>query len=170
MVTHTKMTYNSAPISYHKIVSPLTEVLWYAHVTTFGDKYIDWSNISMTEITFEYGIEHVMVMVQWGFAMYLNGRKGEQVFATTQFEPIFADDDKEKENPREFVQKYKNGFITRAVCDDDIEEHEIVFDSFLFDEYGCKFRVKCPKPRNFISNFPGGKSPVNIIYEPTEDV
>ncbi|KAH0787075.1 hypothetical protein GPJ56_009073 [Histomonas meleagridis] len=169
-ITQTKPKYNSAPISYHNIVSPLTIHLWQSHVTTWDDKYIDWSNISMSEITFEYGIEHVMVEMQWGYAMYINGRSKKEDMCITQFEPIFSANDTERLNPREFVQKYQNGFTIRTVCDDDLEEHEIVFDSFLFDEYGCKFRVKCPMVRKFLSNFPGGSSPAKIIYEPTEEV
>ena len=166
-----KECYACDPISFHHVVPPITEKVWFASCSVWKcqngtDLYIDWNSIAFTELSIQLGCEGYSAEIQWGFCIYLDNRDRNRLHSITQLEPIFQDDDTElMENPRSFIQKYEKGIVMKLVCDDSLNENDLIFDSFLLDKEGSIFRTKCPKPRQFIHNFHNGTSPIQITYE-----
>lgn len=165
-----KPRYDSSPISFHHVVPPITENLWFAAVSIWKNKnnvdlYVDWNKIALTELFIELGREGIVAEIQWGYSIYLNGRNGTVLHPISHPEPVFDKNDSEKVDPKMFIQKFKGNFVIKTLCDQSLSEYAVVYDSFLLDEDGCVFRVKCPKAKKFIYNFPNGKSPLNITYE-----
>ena len=165
-----KHAYDTSPITFHHVVPPITEDIWFATISTWKDSdnvdlYIDWNKFALTELFIEIGQEGITAEIQWGYSIYLNGREGKVLHPISHPEPIFDQKDIKKTEPKKFIQRFEGNFQIQTFCDESLSDYEIVFDSFLFDIDGCVFRLKCPKAKKFIHNFPDGKSPLNITYE-----
>ena len=124
----------------------------------------------MKEITIELGSVGMFCPFQFGFAIYPNGRSENFLSVLTQPEPIFDPSDTQKVDPREFVQEFEGNVTMRYICDDSLDRQMIVFDSFLLEEDGCRFRVNCPEVRKFLVNHPGKTSPLNFQLSPIQEL
>lgn len=168
--SHTKPDFQSKPITFHHIVPPLTQRLWHSSYTTWTSNdttelYLDWNSIALTELYIPLEPSGSLVEIQWGFCIYLDENRQTRIHSLSQPEPIFDSTDKEHLHPKRFVQHYEKGIAMHMICDDTLDDHNLIFDSFLLDEDGCTFRVKCPEPRHFLHNYPDGKSPLVIVEQ-----
>lgn len=159
-------------LTYHHIVPPLTGQLWMACFTKWTDDrgvdhYIDWTSVAMRDIVVELGIEGFWCRFQFMFRIYCSGK---EMGIETQPEPVFGEDDLAKKHPKEFRQIFEGDIVMRYVCDDALSGDAIVFDSFLLEEEGCVFKVRCPDVREYPVTFNGIGSPLNVTRSPVKEL
>ncbi|OHT11963.1 hypothetical protein TRFO_18339 [Tritrichomonas foetus] len=97
----TKHQFDHPPITFHHVVPPLIDYVWYASCSVWKDadnveKYVKWNSIALTELFIEVGREGSLMEIQWGFCIYLDGREGKRFSSLGQPEPVFDEKRYEK--------------------------------------------------------------------------
>lgn len=133
------------------------------------EKYCDFSFISGTIIYINFHHYGQFVKMIFGVNFELFDPK-HTIHAISQFMPIFDENDKERIRPRTFIQKYIEDFEITLNCVDDLNQDEIVFDSFYrTDSKGMKFNATCGDSKTFLFTAKSKTSPKHPIIYDKED-
>lgn len=142
-------------ISYHKITDDLYSLLYNATYSIWTDlnnqeRYCDFSFITGSIINIQFLNKNQITKMMFGINIQLFNFTS-CIRAISPFKPIFDKDDKKHIQPIQFIQQYENDFEISLFCNENLENDEIVFDSFYpIGKKGINYVVKCPKSQTFL--------------------